>query len=684
MSSKKQNIKMYAATALFAVFTFVFYGPYSIYISNAGEFWFSLSDITKVILPVSLITLAFLLTVQLVLPQKAGGFLCRLIFGCGLGLYVQGNFLAISYGNGVMDGTPIQWQYYTKYGLADTAVWVICIALPFILSYVMNKKGKAGLYRKTVIAISCFLTAVQVPAFVVQMITYKPDTHNEFTITSDGEFELAADNNILIFVLDTMDERYYRKYVEMNPDFTDQLEGFTHYDNVLASGARTTIGFPSMFTGVPFIREGTYSEYKEKVWSENSPLKLLSEHGYDVRVFSETNLFSEAAEDYIANFSPDKAIIGSYKRFVFDTYKLTAARFFPHYLKKYVWMDTADFEELRGNKQDYNVKNTVFVQNFRDNGLTINEDYEKGLRLYHLSGAHRPYELDENANYKEEAKVEETTAGCFYIISEYLSALRELGLYDSSTIIITADHGDKNVAEYPVFLLKEANEKQDYHTDHSPLSLFDLPIYLAGFSGDTLSDQKYGEDIHSLREGDSRERHVFVNAANNSRSVIDEYMTTGDADNSDDLVYQKTYEDSLGADTPYTLGETLTFDMDATGNRYAVKGFGKDFGNHTRLLGPVSQLTIPIKDLPEKGDLHASIIIHGVSIKGLEMFILANGEQVFSGKSSQKMIQNGIEFDIPVSVFSENNLLDLELHFPEITDENDRTLDLVKMKINKL
>ena len=43
---------------------------------------------------------------------------------------------------------------------------------------------------------------------------------------------------------------------------------------------------------------------------------------------------------------------------------------------------------------------------------------------------------------EEGTSLEETIKGIHFIIGEYMAQLKELGIYDNSTIIILSDHGD--------------------------------------------------------------------------------------------------------------------------------------------------------------------------------------------------------------------------------------------------
>jgi arylsulfatase A-like enzyme len=71
------------------------------------------------------------------------------------------------------------------------------------------------------------------------------------------------------------------------------------------------------------------------------------------------------------------------------------------------------------------------------------------LRFIHLNGAHAPYTLDENGNSvsSQDGTAIDQYVGCMRLVFYYIQMLQDIGMYDNSTIIITADHGENYVTE---------------------------------------------------------------------------------------------------------------------------------------------------------------------------------------------------------------------------------------------
>ncbi len=116
-----------------------------------------------------------------------------------------------------------------------------------------------------------------------------------------------------------------------------------------------------------------------------------------------------------------------------------------------------------------------FYHNLCKEKLSISDDKKGAFRIYHLYGAHSPYYLTENATLDFESGDPITQwKGCMRITYEYIEQLRDNGLYEDATIIITADHGlnrtqrtalkDKGITvtddSNPIFIIKRAGEKR--------------------------------------------------------------------------------------------------------------------------------------------------------------------------------------------------------------------------------
>ena len=668
--SFKTKLKLGVVLSLFFVFTVFFYGPVGIYLANADELKFGLGVVIKDSLIISLIMFVFIVLFSLIVPKKLFKWYMLLVLGVGLGFYVQGNY--INYDYGVLDGTDIEWGNYTKYGLLNTTIWVVCLLVPFIIYFIVRKKDKA-LINKIVVAVCLFLVVIQVPAFISQAVTYKKKSTQSLVITNDEMFSYAPKDNIVVFILDCLDEVYYQDYLTRHPDFETDNPGFVHYDNAMTGGARTMMAMPIFYTGIPYDRQDTYSQYVDEIFKQDNLLQKMNDAGYDVRVYSETLFFSDDTVDMVDNFEMVTNPVTSDYMLSRKLYKLTLFKFMPHFLKARFWMQTSEFEEAMKRDNTYEFNDIKFYQDYSQTHMTIDDSKKKTFTVYHLKGMHRPYNMNRECVDVGRTGRREQLAGVFKIVNEMLQEMKDKGIYDSSTIMITADHGDKHNCERIMLMLKEAGATGDCTYSHAPVSSFDFPIYLAGIAGETMTNE-YGVDLKTLGEDEKRARYLYRNSSDNSKLVVKKFMTESDASKHKKLKLIDEYVDD-GEVEPYELGERLGFDVDNNGNAYATEGFENNHGFRTKLKGPISTLVIPFATVPDK-PIECDIEIHErteVSF-GMKCIVKVNGTEVYQGTVNSDMVNKGINFKIDPSLFKDNKLT-IDFEFPEV-DMSELDLDM--------
>ena len=669
--TKLQLLALIAAT-LFLTFTFILYGPLTLFLSNAEDLWFTINDVYRVVIPVFVALSAGLVLIGCILPEKARRIFTKLLFGVALALYVQGTYINVNYG--VLDGTEIDWSQYTGYAVWSTAVCVVCIALPFLLDLIPKVKKHT---ERILMAAAAFLLVIQIPAMVVDLVNYRPKEGGEVTVTTDGIYELAKKENIIMILFDTMDERYFQSFMDDHPEYIDNLDGFVHYDNTLSSGARTIMAMPSIMTGVPYTRTTSYSEYIESIWTGETPFAAMVEAGYDIRCYSESMYYGQEASNYIRNLVGARQKVGSYTALGQKLYKLTAFRFVPHLLKKSFWMNTGEFSaalvrnSADGSGEAYIEDDAAFFRNYLANGgYSLTDKYDKSLRLYLLNGAHSPYKLSaDGLDNSKQTSLNEQLEGNFALLYAILNDLKEKGIYDSSTIIVSADHGAKGNSTHQMFLYKAPGAAGEMKTSSAPVSMFDMYTFFYQAAGKEAPENPYSMDFLKLSETEPRERHTFVNSSNNaSQPIVREFMTTASARDYDQMQIVMEYEGGMNSpDTPYELGTELTFGIEATANAYAVDGFSKNSGFTTSIRGPHAELRIPIANRPTQGVL--SVHMFFISTRGfIETGVkaYANGKLVSELELTKKNRRDfSFSFNIE-DVFADDDVLQLELVFDAI------------------
>ena len=675
----KHRFAFGAVMAAFFSFTLLVYGPLSLYVTGNDEMWFSFRSL---LVPVSIVAVIGFVLVMLAASLPKGVIhkaLCCLIFGVTLGLYIQCGFLNISYGSGVLDGSQIAWKDYTTYGAIDSAMWAACIAMPFALFMVFKRS-----WRHVLMIAAAFIMVLQIGGLAIN-VYQNQNTLDKLSheVTVDGIYELSEGENTLVFVLNSMDAEYYTAYKEAHPQITEQLTGFTEYENALGTGSDSLVSFPSMLTGDVYKKDIKYTEFIDNAWNANNVFDVLSRNGVDTRIYADDKFFGNGAVRKVDNITDRAQDNEAYRIIGTIMYRYTIYNAAPHYLKQLFWLSLNDYANFKSNNT-YSVSDDKFFGNFeKAGGFSYTDSYDKAVRIYDLKGAEMPYRLTSIGEKDPDGtSLEEQIEGDFYCLMNMIDDLRESGRYDSARIIITADNGDTEYGQKPMLLYKEKDAKQAYTVSQASVSLFDLPATLASTVTDDYrrigSGKSFSDAENAAR---SRRRYFYRNTGSNAESRVEEYKCVTPQNSADSLLLIHNYYINGGKIDLYTLGTELTFTEDETAAMYCKEGFGHTNGWRTIVRSSPAVMEIPIEHIPDKlEDLHAYFSVLNI-YEETRCIITANGEEVFNDKLGAEIRENGLNFLIPTDVIAPDKKLTLTFSFPELEGRETDIIALTSFKI---
>lgn len=670
-----------AAISAFFTFTLLVYGPLSLYVNGNDEMWFSFRSLLSPVLLVSVIGFA-VMTLLLSLPKRAiHKLLCCLVFGVSLGLYIQCGFFNISYGSGVLDGSQIAWKDYTTYGAIDSAMWAACLALPFAL-YMVFKRS----WRHILMITAVFIIMMQIGGLAVNLYQNQNSLNKlSHEVTVDGMYELSEEDNTLVFVLGSMDKSYYDDYKASHPEITEQLAGFTEYDNVLAAGSDALEAMPSMLTGEVYKKDVRYSEFINSTWNAYNVFDLLQRNGADTRIYSDDKYFGNAAVRKVENIADRAQDSEAYRVIGSTMYRYTMYNAVPHYLKQLFWMSLDDYSSFKSNSTYNPDSDDKFFADFNEaGGFTYTDDYSYAVRIYNLKGAERPYRLTASGGKNTDGtSLTEQVEGDFTILLSMIDDLKENGRYDSARIVITADCGDAEYNQRPVLLYKDKGETDAYRTSDAPVSLLDLPATLASTVTDDYQGIGSGKSFKDAEQSPrNRRRFFYRNTGSNADSRIEEYKINSARIAADDLKLVRSYYVNGGKIDNYVLGTELTFTEDETAAMYCKEGFGHTNGWRTIINGASATMEIPLEDIPDNlEDVHAYFNVLNV-YEETECVITANDTVVYSGRLGADIRMTGLNFLIPTRVIGRDKTITLTFRFPELMEDTD-VMALTSFKIYK-
>lgn len=506
-----ERILLLLPPTIFLIFTFAIYMPSSLFISNIDDFALDYIKIVPLIALVSVAVLVIIYIIGLIIPIKRLFYsYVLLVFSLALGFYIQGNFLNPAFNS--LNGKEIAWSEYKINGIISIIVWILVFVVPQVVYAI-----KENIMSLIVKWGSLFVTAMQLVSLVVLLLTTHKVVSNDFAVTKNGEFELSSKNNTIMFVVDTLDASWFEDMLLPNEEYKKSLKDFTYFDDAVAGGAPTVLGIPTLLTGkIDMDASRDTSEYYKDAYESSSLFADMQKSNCNVKLFTEFYYLDYCDKNSVDNLKMEqKYVISSRRGFMECLYKFVSFYAMPQFLKQNFWLYSGEFNQyitLEDNTSNlYKLDDAQFYQDFKEKGITTQNDKDTFV-MYHLNGAHSPYVMDENAQAvpSDSIGVDSQIRGIFKIIKEYMDELKAKGIYDSSTIIITADHGGIDLYSNPAILVKERN------ANHDEMVVSDSKITFTNvnntIASSTLKDSSaYGENVFEVGDKQMVRFHVAPN-----------------------------------------------------------------------------------------------------------------------------------------------------------------------------
>ena len=534
----KNRLGISAFAVLALAFTFVFFGPLEIVAFSGDSLVFTYSDVIWLLAGMAVAVLVIAAPLLALLRGRLFNYVISVLFAVSVGGYLQA--LLLNSGLGLLTGDSIVWSEQMKNMVSGLLLWggILCIVL--LVMYLHRK-----FWAKMVFAVSCVLVIMQlVPTVGILGGAYdsvEPPVFGDYFL-SDNDFEQLGEENVLVFVLDRLDYDYIQQVLRKDPDFFEGLDGFTSYTNAISGYARTKPALLHMLTGA---EEDAYrvpvSQYYREAWDEKANLlQILQDADYSVALYSNIrNLFSAAefANDNLENVTNGKGGV-NYAVAAQKLLQLSAFRYTPTVLKPFFWADTNYY-----NTDIYRENHSVAYQ-FNDAAyaLRLQESEvsrEKSFKLYHFYGSHAPYNLNADGTASDTATTAlDQTKGSFVNLMKIFDRMKELGIYEDATIIITGDHGAaisdlkplQKATRIGLFYKPAGSAGTPLQQSSGPVSVTNIPATIAKAVG--ADGSAYGLPLDEVAE-DAEITRVYYKSVCDPETFRETklcvYHVTGDA-----------------------------------------------------------------------------------------------------------------------------------------------------------
>lgn len=456
-ANRKSQVLSSVLTALLLPLIIFVSIPIEVFGNNLSEFTFSAVDFVPMSILLAFLFALLIFAILFSLPQKANRIVSFIILFLAIMCYLQGTYL--NSGANSLGGDNMGEGVSTLSIVVNTIIWVVLGAALIVLACFENEKRSWIKYVAYVLTAIVFAT--QLVTIIVSMtrenfflerserIAIEDVSNQDKNLSTKNLTTLSTSNNILYFCVDRFDEQYAIQAYEADPTIFDNLDGFTWFRDNISWYGHTFPGISSMLTGQKFDMDKQRREdFLASAYKTEGPLAELKNNGYSVNLYTQPYYaYSSYLPEYVDNYVVGKYETNNKMRLACKMALISVSRVSPLFLKKYIGRsvnsDTCNSEvsffDEYGNK-GHSTDNRKIWQLI--NEMNFSTQDKKMFSFIHMEGCHN-IDYNENfekANLHESKNIVNSVKTSFKIINKYITALKENGLYDKTTIIITGDH----------------------------------------------------------------------------------------------------------------------------------------------------------------------------------------------------------------------------------------------------
>ena len=435
--------------------------PFEIFSNNLEEFLFSAKDFIPILICIALLFIIAIFFSLLFLPETLYKICSTLIISFAFMCFVQSTYLNGNLNSLTGDDVGFGAQSVSMVSkIINLCIWIIMIVSAVTLIILLDKKG-------IVSTISIIFAVIVFATQTLSMLAISITNGNVFlskqerlklnsnekpyeVLTTRNLTNLSSNKNIFYFCIDRFDEKFAEDALITYPTIYDNLTGFTWFQDNISNFGHTYPAIANMISNIEYDTSVYRTDYLTSAYSQSKTLPLLEEAGYDINLYTQeyyalTN--ANTLPKSVTNKSPveilktTSPILISFKMIQMSLYRVApsiAKSLFENInsntCNNYVRQEDASGAEAYSTdmKKVYNhIKDATFSSQEKNN-----------FSFIHLEGCHTILYNDNWEPFKTNnpADVSVTVKQSFSIINKYINAMKDLGVYDSATIIITGDH----------------------------------------------------------------------------------------------------------------------------------------------------------------------------------------------------------------------------------------------------
>ncbi len=586
-SSYRERLKVVVPPILLLGANLFLFGTLAVYVGNVSEFDHDFLSLSGPIIIALSVFLASGVVAALFLSEAKYTRIASVVLALGVLTWIQGSVLVGDYG--VFDARGLDLEPFSLWGWVDLALWAVVLAGAWRYSRAVARHAAF---------ISLLLIGMQAVYALVEALPVGDKLwarEGPRPTIPEGILDYSVSRNVVHILFDGFQTDIFTEIVEED-SLEDELDGFWCFVDNMAVSQFTSFSLPAVFSGEVFDGSLSPESYYKRSISNRGFQNILYEVGYVVNLVPMMDMEGGRYTHYYT-------IPGLYGESGLAMAKHESGRLLdyslfrqaPHFLKGIVYNDN---NWIIGSVIDHAGRSSFGQKLFF-------QDYTEGIRgtlkvpayhFVHLLPPHPPYVTtpggdyagrvlpNSRANYKIEAR------SMMRLMLNFLVKLRDLGLYDSSLIVIHGDHGSsfppvvdgKEVAlelmRVPTLLaLKPPRSTGPLRVSEAQSSVADIPATVLALLG--IRHDLRGESVFSLDESESRVREFFVYTTAGGEPRVTTYTVEGSIFES--ASWAKGPVRRVLNDRPvYAWGDEVRFGIEGNSGPYRGKGWS---GPHRRV-----------------------------------------------------------------------------------------------------
>jgi len=493
-----ERLRFAIAPALLLCANLVLFGSFAVFVGNPGEFLVTYREaLALLLLPASVIFIGLVLLATLLGPNRGQLYNALIIF-LAVVTYIHGSLLL--WNTGVLDGAALDHTESLR-SIIDGIIW-------------LSLAGLALRYRQWLVLHGWKLCSVLLLFQLIGVTVQFPrlaETPRSTLAMPNQLPEFSNDKNVIHIVLDAFQANVFEHLLNENPQLAEQLTGFTFFRDALTSSEVTYLSVPAILSGKAFTNETTITEYHQQTLGSANLYTFLA--GNDFAIDVATPVWWNHGNDLFTSYYRIPAPYADREQAILSTALLlmdiSIYRQLPYFLKALVY-NHGNWQLSSRLIAQPELQFQHFAHNefLRDLSVRMSTGASQArYKFIHLVTPHAPLVSRADCSFtgaelKYSMSTFSTQSSCtMHNVLGFIQKLKDLDLYDRSTLIIHGDHGGgvafiMHDAEgnpttssqalhrmwgnpLPLVLVKPPGAKGSLKISSTPVSLLDIPATVA-------------------------------------------------------------------------------------------------------------------------------------------------------------------------------------------------------------